>query len=85
MRPLTICLLAAALHLPGCAESPPPEQAATAATPPAPTPAAQPAPAAGGTELRDAIQQPIDKAKATDEATLKAAEEERKQIEAAGG
>lgn len=83
MRTLTIFLLAtAALSLPGCAKTPPPEQPAATVAAPAPTPVA---PATGATELRDAIQQPIDKAKATEDATLKAAEDQRKQIEAAGG
>ena len=37
------------------------------------------------TELRDAIQQPIDKAKAVEQATQDAADQQRAQIEAAGG
>lgn len=37
------------------------------------------------TELRDAIQEPIDKAKAADKAVQDAAEQQRAQIEAAGG
>lgn len=76
MGPLPIQLLAvlALLALPGCAKEPPPA--------PAPQAAAKPAEA---TEMRDAVQQPIDKARAAEEATLKAAEDQRKQIEAAGG
>ena len=83
MRTPTIFLLvAAAVSLPGCAKDPPPE--ANAATP-APAPAAHPAQAAGATGLRDAIQQPIDKAKAAGDAALEAAEDQGKQIEDAGG
>ena len=76
MRRLPICLLAASLLLsvPGCTEAPPPTQAAQPSTKPA-----------EATEMRDTIQQPIDKARATEEATLNAAEDQRKQIEAAGG
>lgn len=86
MRTPTFRLLAAAaLSLPGCAKGPPPEQPAATVATPAPAPVAAPAQAAGSTGLRDAIQQPIDKAKATGDATLKAAEEQRKQIDAAGG
>ena len=47
--------------------------------------AQQPASQAADTQLRDAIQQPIDKAKATEKAVQDAAEQQRAQIEAAGG
>jgi len=76
MRRLPFYLLAATtlLSLFGCAKDPPPAQAPQAAAKPA-----------EATEMRDAIQQPMDKAQATEDATLKAAEDQRKQIEAAGG
>ena len=62
-------------------------------TTPAPAPEAetaqQPASEAAGpadaTGLRDAIHQPIDKAKASSAATIEAAEEQKRQIEDAGG
>ncbi|TKR30424.1 hypothetical protein FCE95_09875 [Luteimonas gilva] len=40
---------------------------------------------AAHTELRDAIKEPIDKAKAADKAVQDAAEKQRAQIEAEGG
>ena len=54
---------------------------------PEPPPLEQPpepkATAASATELRDAIQQPIDKAKAVEAATQEAAEKQRATIDAA--
>jgi len=45
----------------------------------------KPEPQAAHTELRDAIQEPIDKAKAVEKAAQDAADQQRAQIEAAGG
>lgn len=45
----------------------------------------QPEPQAQHTELRDAIQEPIDKAKTVEKSTQEAADQQRAQIEAAGG
>ena len=60
---------------------------AFAACKPAPPPTDEPpepkAATADATELRDAIQQPIDKAKAVDEASQQAAEDQRAAIDAA--
>lgn len=74
MRPSLPRLIAIVLLLAGCQATPPPGQQNAA-----------PPKAAEATEMRDTVQQPIDKAKATEDATLKAAEEQRKQIEDAGG
>ena len=57
-------------------EPPPTDQ------PPDPQAAAQ---QARDTQLRDAIQRPIDKAKGVEDTTLKAADEQRQQIEDQGG
>ena len=65
-------VLAATLGLSACSQPPP-------------VPADPPEPQAQATELRDAIQEPIDKAKAV-EATQNADEAERRQaLEDAGG
>lgn len=85
MRTSLLHLLVVVCFLPGCQAAAPPPTTAPASTP---APAANTAEASrtdDATELRDAIQQPIDKAKATEDATLKAAEDQRKQIEDAGG
>ncbi len=50
-----------------------------------PDPERPPEPQAGHTELRDAIQQPLDKARAVEESSKQAAETQRAAIEAAGG
>ena len=74
----SISLLAIALATAGCsAPKPPPTQ-----DPPVPQAAAQPE---ANTEMRDAIQRPIQKAQGVEDATLKAAADQRKQIEDAGG
>ena len=76
MRPVPFLLLALAIS--GCnAPKPPP-----ADQPPDPQAAAQ---HARDTQLRDAIQRPIDKAKSVEDTTLKAADEQKQQIEDAGG
>ena len=65
--------------------------AAAACSAPAPPPTDQPpdpqaaAQQARDTQLRDAIQRPIDKAKGVEDTTLKAADEQRQQIEDQGG
>ena len=69
-----ICALVLTLALYACGKPQPPDRE----RPPEPQ-------AAEHTQLRDAIQQPIDRAKQADEAVQKAAEEQRKAIEAAGG
>jgi PBP1b-binding outer membrane lipoprotein LpoB len=80
MRHLPILLFAFALA--GCsAPTPPP-------TDQPPEPQADPQAAAQharDTQLRDAIQRPIDKAKGVEDTTLKAADEQKQQIEDAGG
>ena len=69
-----IALLACALTgLGACKPEPPPTD-----EPPEPK-----AVAAGNTELRDAIQQPIDQAKAVDGAVQEAADNQRDEIDAA--
>ncbi len=45
----------------------------------------QPEPQAQHTELRDAIEEPIDKAKAVEKTVQDAADQQKAQIEAAGG
>lgn len=50
-----------------------------------PDPERPPEPQAGHTQLRDAIQQPLDKARAVEDASKQAAEAQRAAIEAAGG
>lgn len=45
----------------------------------------QPEPQAQHTELRDAIKEPIDKAKAVEKSVQDAADQQRAQVEAAGG
>lgn len=61
--------------------------AATAAcSKPKPPPTEQPPePQAQHAQLRDAIQEPIDKAKAAEKTVQDAADQQRAQIEAAGG
>ena len=65
--------------------------AAAACSAPAPPPTDQPpdpqaaAQQARDTQLRDAIQRPIDKAKGVEDTTLKAADEQKQQIEDQGG
>ena len=65
--------------------------AAAACSAPAPPPTDQPpdpqaaAQQVRDTQLRDAIQRPIDKAKGVEDTTLKAADEQRQQIEDQGG
>ena len=78
----TCALLLAICAGTGCRapEPPPTEQK------PEPQDAAQKSePQAANTELRDAIQQPIDKAKDVEKATQDAADQQRAKIEAAGG
>ena len=76
MRQLPFLMLTLALA--GCqAPTPPPTD-----QPPDPQAAAQ---HARDTQLRDAIQRPIDKAKSVEDTTLKAADEQKQQIEDAGG
>ncbi len=80
MRHLPILMLALAAA--GCsAPTPPP-------TDQPPEPQADPqavAQHARDTQLRDAIQRPIDKANSVEDTTLKAADEQKQQIEDAGG
>ena len=65
--------------------------AAAACSAPTPPPTDQPpdpqaaAQQARDTQLRDAIQRPIDKAKGVEDTTLKAADEQKQQIEDQGG
>jgi PBP1b-binding outer membrane lipoprotein LpoB len=76
MRHLPILLFAFALA--GCsAPTPPPTD-----QPPDPQATAQ---HARDTQLRDAIQKPIQKAQGVEDTTLKAADEQRDQIEDQGG
>ena len=70
-RPFLVLLLVSCLA--ACKPEPPPLE-----QPPEPK-----ATAASATELRDAIQQPIDKAKAVEAATQEAAEKQRATIDAA--
>lgn len=75
MRALTIIfVIIACLLLAACNMAPPPERQSEAARK-----------AAEHHELRDAINRPIDKAKAVNDETLKAAEQQRQAIEDAGG
>ncbi|MCL1634964.1 hypothetical protein M2650_10020 [Luteimonas sp. SX5] len=72
--PARVCLFAIVLAATaGCSrpKPPPTEQ--------------QPEPQAQHTELRDAVQEPIDKAKAVEDSVQKATDQQRAQIEAAGG
>ena len=82
MRPSIVLstAVAALLTLSACQQAPAPEPQAQAA--PVPAPAPEPA---KNSELRDAVQVPIDKAKGVEDDTQKAAEEQRKQMDAAGG
>ena len=76
MRHLPLLMLTLALA--GCsAPTPPPTD-----QPPDPQAGAQ---HARDTQLRDAIQRPIDKAKGVEDTTLKAADDQKQQIEDAGG
>lgn len=76
MRHLLFLMLTLALA--GCsAPTPPPGD-----QPPDPQAAAQ---HARDTQLRDAIQRPIQKAQGVEDTTLKAADEQRQQIEDQGG
>ena len=65
--------------------------AAAACSAPTPPPTDQPpdpqaaSQQARDTQLRDAIQRPIDKAKGMEDTTLKAADEQKQQIEDQGG
>ena len=80
LRHVSILMLAFAAV--GCsAPTPPP-------TDQPPEPQADPQAAAQharDTQLRDAIQRPIDKAKGVEDTTLKAADEQKQQIEDQGG
>lgn len=59
---------------------------AACSRPPVPEPDQPPEPrAAGHTAASRALHEPLDKAKAVEDATLKAAEAQRQAIEAAGG
>ena len=76
MRHLPFLMLT--LMLASCsAPTPPPTD-----QPPDPQAAAQ---HARDTQLRDAIQRPIDKAKGVEDTTLKAADDQKQQIEDQGG
>ena len=76
MRHLPLLMLTLALA--GCsAPTPPPTD-----QPPDPQAVAQ---HARDTQLRDAIQRPIDKASGAEDTTLKAADDQKQQIEDAGG
>jgi hypothetical protein len=57
----------------------------TACTQPVPPPTEQKPEPQANTELRDAIKQPIDKAKAVEEAVKAAADQQRASIDAAAG
>lgn len=70
---LPISLACLCLALSSCDLAPPPEQQSKAAQK-----------AAEHTELRDAIQQPIDRAKTANDPNLKADEDRQKAIEDAG-
>ena len=76
LRPLLCCALLAlaAPMLSACSKPEPPEKE----RPPEPQ-------AETNTELRDAIQAPIDKARAVDDDVQKGADRERQAIEDAGG
>jgi hypothetical protein len=71
MRPLAI---AACLLLAACSPGRPPEHESEAAKM-----------ARQSTQLRDAMQKPIDKAKSVDDTQQKAADAQRKAVEDAGG
>ena len=75
-------LIAACLLLAACSASPPPGDAHPAAPAAA---ASATAPADKHTELRDAMQAPIDKAKSADAIQQQGVEDEKKAIDDAGG
>ncbi len=72
MNARTFACLLVPLALSACRPSPPPTE-----HPPEPQ-------AARATELRDAIQAPLEKAKAAEEAARKAADDQRAVLDAAG-
>ncbi len=72
--PTAVFAIIACLLLAACGMAPPPERQSEAARK-----------ANEHHELRDAINRPIDKAKAVDDETLKAAEKQRQAIEDSGG
>ena len=80
-RALSACVLLASLACAACSrpEPPPTDQ------PPEPQADAAVASAESHTQLRDAIQRPIDKAKAVEDVTLEAAERQRAEIDAQTG
>jgi hypothetical protein len=85
MKPQPIFLALSLIALAGCRPTPPPTE-----QPPEPTAAttaadaaAKPAADSGATQMRDAIQAPLDKARAVQETTQKAADEQRAAIDAA--
>ena len=80
-RVLTACVAPALLACAACSrpEPPPTDQ------PPEPQADAAPADGERHTQLRDAIQRPIDKARAVEDVTLDAAERQRAEIDAQTG
>lgn len=81
MKPQPIFLALSLLAVAGCKPTPPPteqppEPTAQVATPDASTDAQ-------ATQMRDAIQAPLDKARAVQESTQKAADQQRAAIDAA--
>ncbi len=71
---IVLSLCAALLALGACTKPPPPDPE----RPPEPK-------AVGGSAAARAIHEPLDRAKAVEDATLQAAEAQRQAIEAAGG
>ena len=76
-RSIAFAPLATLLLLAGCSKPEPPEKE----RPPEPKAATEPR----HTELRDAIQAPIDRAKSVEQTTLDAAEKQRAEIDAQTG
>ena len=76
-RSIAFAPLATLLLLAGCSKPEPPEKE----RPPEPKASTEPR----HTELRDAIQAPIDKAKSAEQTTLDAAEKQRAEIDAQTG
>jgi hypothetical protein len=76
---VTLFAIGLALACAACAKPEPPDKEQQ------PEPQAEAAIDADATELRDAIQAPIDRAEAVEGAVLEAAEQQREAIEAATG
>lgn len=81
MKPQPIFLALCLFALAGCKPTPPPTEQPPEPTAPAATSAATTD--AQATQMRDAIQAPLDKARAVQESTQKAADQQRAAIDAA--